>query len=267
MTGEEDCRGEMLARESSLGAISGVDAGATEESTYVICRGPHRLGKGLYLARRWASARIPQRRGHGEGRDQRNERDRATSPPRLWRLPRVWRRHRRTTPRRLGGQTLCARDDGDRRDTPGAHDMDRGRKARHRCEWRGRRRRHARLARKRPPAFQRQRELGLRKPCTALLDQRCVRSLLWKRAIVAIADAQNESLRGIVALGSPSRRAPGLQHDALLRQVPLEHRREAVHVAAPIELPRELQIAVASGLERREQARRLIVVFLLPAEG
>src|SRR6266508_1174902 len=83
---------------------------------------------------------------------------------------------------------------------------------------------------------------------------------------MAIADTQDESLGSIVAFGGPSRRARGLQHEALVRQVTLEHRREAVHVAAPVELPRELQLAVASRFERGEQARRLIVVFLLPPE-
>src|SRR5207247_7361362 len=52
----------------------------------------------------------------------------------------------------------------------------------------------------------------------------------------------------------------------LIRQMALEHRREAVHIAAPIKLPRELQLAVASRFERSKQARRLIVVFLLPPE-
>ena len=83
---------------------------------------------------------------------------------------------------------------------------------------------------------------------------------------MAIADPQDKSFGCIVALGRPSRRARRLQHEALLRQMALEHRREAVHIAAPVELPGQLQLAVASRFERGEQARRLIVVFLLPPE-
>src|SRR4029453_16000688 len=46
-----------------------------------------------------------------------------------------------------------------------------------------------------------------------------------------------------------------------------QHPRQAVEIAAPIELLRRRKVAGATGLERDQEARRLVVVLLLPADG
>ena len=74
--------------------------------------------------------------------------------------------------------------------------------------------------------------------------------------------AEDESPRIVETLRRPSRFATRI----LARQVALEHRGEAVQIAAPVELLGRLQIAVAPGVERSEQPRRLVVVIFLPTD-
>ena len=84
--------------------------------------------------------------------------------------------------------------------------------------------------------------------------------------VVTFAQPEDQRSSGVVALCGPGAFPT---HDGSLcfvGKVMPKHGGQAVEVAAPIELLRRLKVAGAAGLERDEEARRLVVVILLPAD-
>ena len=92
-----------------------------------------------------------------------------------------------------------------------------------------------------------------------------VRLRLRRVAIVRLAQREDQLLRRRRALAASILSSAGVV-EPILAAGSAEHRGEAVHVAAPVELARRLQVAAAARFERLQQARRLVVVVVLPAD-
>src|SRR5438552_1720598 len=93
-----------------------------------------------------------------------------------------------------------------------------------------------------------------------------MRMMLGGIAIVNIAQAEDKAFGGVVAFHRPACRSSRLVHHFFFREIALEHRCQAVHVAAPVELARWLQVSAPSSFQRIEQSRRLIVVVGFPSQ-
>jgi hypothetical protein len=157
---------------------------------------------------------------------------------------------------------------GEHRDgrAPGTNDADRWREEGDRRERRNRCRRDARLARKLPALCERQHQIIVAQSRAGRFDQLGVRTLRRELAVVEFANPQDQRFRRFVAFRRPPGVARRPQPERLFGKIALEHCREAVEVAAPVELARRLQVAAAPRLEGSEQSGRLVVVILLPAD-
>ncbi len=143
------------------------------------------------------------------------------------------------------------------------HDAQRRRKpckrsARRRGDWRD-----IHIAREQPSGGERRRHVGLRKALRRHPHQRRVRPRQRAVAIVRIAKRENQVLGSRCAIRGPP--DCGVVEPVLRRHVTPQHRAEAIHIAAPIELARGLQVASPAGLERLQEPGRLIVVLGLPS--
>ena len=103
-----------------------------------------------------------------------------------------------------------------------------------------------------------------RERCIVRMDRRqreqvAVRPPRRVVAVVRLAQREDERARVVALRDRPVA--------LLVRQEATQHRREAVQVATPVQLLRRHEVAVAARLERAQQARRLVVVVLLPTEG
>ena len=100
------------------------------------------------------------------------------------------------------------------------------------------------------------RSSALRQRLAGERDQLGVRPLDRQLGVVRLDQAAHERARLGVARPRPRAGRRVLE----LGQVAPQHRRQAEQVAAPVELARRREVAVAAGLERAQQARRLVLV-------
>ena len=166
---------------------------------------------------------------------------------------------RRTTPAgRSVGSTVHARRQ---------HDAQRRREPGDGCRRRRGDRCHDRIAREFPADRDRGGQVGVGEVRPGAFEQTGVRIRRRCLAVMHLAQIEDQFPRRLQVRRRPALGLRRVVLDVLVRQVTLQHRREAVHVAAPVELARGLQVATAAGLERVQQPRRLVVVVRLPADG